>query len=246
MSPRLSYTIWFTQRTGSTWLCEALASTGVAGRPWEHLNHASPDDALKHYNARGPAELLKRILELGSTPNGVFGIKQGYSEPRFGNMLDTLADEGGTRLARWERAFPNHRHIFMTRRNKLRLAVSWWRAIKSGEWHRRKGQAASAADLSDGYDLLAIDRLMQEAVVREAGIQELFSEAGIVPLNIVYEDALHDLGATVNTVLEFLALPPVNSDYSSIDLEKTSDDLTEQWVQRFRNDRQDGWDGRGW
>lgn len=134
----------------------------------------------------------------------------------------------------------------MTRRNKLRLAVSWWRAIKSGEWHRRRGQAASTADLSGGYDLMAIDRLMQEAVVREAGIQELFSEAGIVPLEVVYEDAVQDLGTTVNRVLESLGLPPVESDYSSVDLERTSDQLTEEWVQRFRNDRQDGWTGRGW
>lgn len=93
---------------------------------------------------------------------------------------------------------------------------------------------------------MAIDRLMQEAVVREAGIQELFSEAGIVPLEVVYEDAVQDLGTTVNRVLESLGLPPVESDYSSVDLERTSDQLTEEWVQRFRNDRQDGWTGRGW
>ena len=246
MPPKLSYTIWFTQRTGSTWLCEALASTGVAGRPGELLNHASAADALKHYNTNDPAELLEQVLQLGSTPNGVFGIKKGYTEPSFGSILEMLTGTEGPRLARWERAFPNHRHIFMTRRNKLRLAVSWWRAIKSGEWHRRRGQVPSGADLSDGYDALAIDRLMQEAVVREAGIQELFSEAGIVPTQIVYEDALLDLGGTVNIVLRALDLPPVAGDFSSVDLEKTSDTLSEDWVQRFRRDRQDGWTGRGW
>jgi LPS sulfotransferase NodH len=244
--PRLSYTIWFTQRTGSTWLCEALASTGIAGRPGEFLNQASAAEALKHYNTNDPTELLKQVHALGSTPNGVFGIKKGYTEPRFRSILEMLTGTEGTRLARWEKAFPNHRHIFMTRRNKLRLAVSWWRAIKSGEWHRRRGQPPSDADLSASYDPLAIDHLMQEAVVREAGIQELFSEAGIVPLQIVYEDALHDFGATVNTVLRSLDLPSVDGDFSGIDLERTSDPLNEEWVQRFRADRQDGWTGRGW
>jgi trehalose 2-sulfotransferase len=244
--PKLAYTIWFTQRTGSTWLCEALASTGIAGRPGEHLNQASAADALGHYNTNDAAELLQQVLAQGSTPNGVFGIKQGYVEPRFGSILEMLAGTEDTRLARWEKAFPNHRHIFMTRRNKLRLAVSWWRAIKSGEWHRRRGQPASAVDLSASYDPLAIDRLMQEAVVREAGIQELFSEARIVPLQIVYEDALQDLRATVNLVLSLLDLPPVDCDFSGIDLERTSDPLNEEWVQRFREDRQDGWTDRGW
>ncbi|WP_019506605.1 Stf0 family sulfotransferase [Pleurocapsa sp. PCC 7319] len=38
MKPKLSYTIWFSQRTGSTLLCRALQSTGLAGKPSEWLN----------------------------------------------------------------------------------------------------------------------------------------------------------------------------------------------------------------
>ena len=246
MPPLLSYTIWFTQRTGSTWLCQALTSTGIAGRPGEHLNQPSGADTLAFYQAANRSELLQRLHALGSTHNGVFGIKQGYSEPAFASILDVLAPPGPSRLARWAEAFPNHRHIVMTRRNKLRLAVSWWRAIKSGAWHRRKGQTAAPVDLSDAYDALAIDHLMQEAVVREAGIQELFSEAGVVPLNIAYEDAIQDFPGTVNTVLAWLDLPPTKIDLARIDLQQTSDDLTESWVQRFRRDRQDGWTNRGW
>jgi LPS sulfotransferase NodH len=246
MLPRLSYTIWFTQRTGSTWLCEALSSTGVAGRPAEYLNQPNAAAALAHYKARTGSELLAQVHALGTTPNGIFGIKQGYSEPSFGSLLDLIADGAASRLARWEAAFPNHRHIFMTRRNKLRLAVSWWRGIKTGEWHRRRGQPPAPADLSNAYDAAAIDHLMQEAVVREAGIQELFSEAGIVPLQIAYEDALQDFPRVVNGVLDFLDLPPREGDFATLDLEPTSDAATERWVERFRKDRQEGWANRGW
>ena len=35
--PQLSYTIWFSQRTGSTLLCKGLKSTGIAGNPSEWL-----------------------------------------------------------------------------------------------------------------------------------------------------------------------------------------------------------------
>ncbi|WP_342799609.1 Stf0 family sulfotransferase [Hyella patelloides] len=35
ITPKLSYTIWFSQRTGSTLLCRALESTGIAGNPSE-------------------------------------------------------------------------------------------------------------------------------------------------------------------------------------------------------------------
>jgi LPS sulfotransferase NodH len=37
MKPKLSYTIGFTQRTGSTLLCQALGCTGIAGKPGEFL-----------------------------------------------------------------------------------------------------------------------------------------------------------------------------------------------------------------
>ena len=42
MKPRLPYTIWFSQRTGSTLLCKALESTGIAGKPNEWFN-CKPD-----------------------------------------------------------------------------------------------------------------------------------------------------------------------------------------------------------
>ena len=149
--PTLSYTIWFTQRTGSTWLCQALELMDVVGRPGEHFYAADPERLAQHYDASTVSELIAAIRRKGSTPNGVFGLKQGYSEPRFGQLISLLEDgaigRSSARLSTWERVFPNHRHIFMTRRNKVRLAVSWWRAIQSSEWHRRRGESISGTDL---------------------------------------------------------------------------------------------------
>jgi trehalose 2-sulfotransferase len=42
MIPTQSYTIWFSQRTGSTLLNRALSSTGVAGDPGEWLTFQDP------------------------------------------------------------------------------------------------------------------------------------------------------------------------------------------------------------
>ncbi len=41
MKPKLSYTIWFTQRTGSDLLCKAHQGTGIAGKPDEWRLHLS-------------------------------------------------------------------------------------------------------------------------------------------------------------------------------------------------------------
>ncbi|HZK27499.1 MAG TPA: hypothetical protein VFD00_08180 [Thermoclostridium sp.] len=61
----------------------------------------------------------------------------------------------------------------MTLRNKVRLAVSWWRAIQTGEWARIHGEKPKEADLVYKYSFDAINHLLLESTMREAGIQEL-------------------------------------------------------------------------
>ncbi|WP_204276604.1 Stf0 family sulfotransferase, partial [Klebsiella aerogenes] len=62
-------------RTGSNYFCELLSSTGVLGRPREYFNGAArrvhddpdyPDD---------PHAQVARILTMGATPNGIYGLK---------------------------------------------------------------------------------------------------------------------------------------------------------------------------
>ena len=251
MKPKLSYTIWFSQRTGSTLLSKALAATGIAGIPYEWL-YTDTQDLMMDYGARNHAHLQEILWEKGSTPNGVCGVKVSFVEPHITKVMDTFKQFPGEAETRsgsqvWEKAFPNCRHIFMTRRNKVRLAVSWWKAIKSGEWHRKQGQAPTGNDVADDYSFDAINHLLIESALREAGIQEFLSEKGIVPMTIVYEDFIRDYEGTVRGVLEYLDLPGhrdaiIEPPY----FDKLADELSEQWVQRFRQERQAGWDNRGW
>ncbi|BBI33476.1 Stf0 family sulfotransferase [Cohnella abietis] len=134
--PLQSFTIWFSQQTGSTLLHYALGSTGVAGNPSEWL----------HFEYKNPATLkredLEQIWKNGTTPNGVFGLKIGFEE-KWIDAFRTLFElpQNASRAEVWSTAFPNcSKHVYITRRNKVRLAVSWWRAIVSGEWHRNYGE----------------------------------------------------------------------------------------------------------
>ena len=174
MKPKLSYTIWFTQRTGSTILCKTLESTGIAGNPREWFN--CPPDLLSTFRKADHAELQAYLWKLGTTANGVFAINHSFYEPHFSQLIETLkkfpacpADETN-RTRVWENVFSNHRHIFMTRRNKIRLAVSWWRAIQSGEWHLSTDEQRKSIDLSNAYSFDAINHLYNECSMREAGI----------------------------------------------------------------------------
>ena len=249
MRPELSYTIWFSQRTGSTLLCQALESTGVAGRPGEWLRE---EDLLERYGARDDAELREALWKAGSTANGVYGLKFSFYEPHFSDVLEALGRFPGrpqiscTRAEVWRQAFPNCRHIFMTRRNKVRLAVSWWKAIKTKEWHRKRGSPARAVDLAETYSFEAINHLCWESVMREAGIQAFLSEAGIVPLTIVYEDFIREYEGTVLKVLAYLGLETTSVRIDAPSYERLADEVSEEWVQRFREERQQKWENRGW
>lgn len=238
--PKQSYTIWFSQRTGSTLLNYALSSTGVAGDPCEWLTFRDPNTISK--------EEVEDIWKDGTTPNGVFGVKTCLS-PELINRFRKLYElpETATQAEVWRTAFPNcNKHIWITRRNKVRLAVSWWRAIVSGEWHRKYGEKPQENDIADKYNFDAINHLFIESSMCEAAMEQFFSEEGIVPMTIVYEDFILDYEGTVMKVLEFLNVPLENVKVSPPSLDRLADDVSEQWVQRFREERQKEWENIRW
>ena len=250
MKPKFSYTIWFSQRTGSTLLCKALEATGIAGKPREWFN--CKPDLLDDFHQSNHAELQEYLWNLGSTSNGVFAINHSFYEPHFSQLIETLRKfpnyphEKTDRTTIWEHAFPNHRHIFMTRRNKVRLAVSWWKAIQSGEWHLLPEQDTKSVDLSNAYSYDAINHLYNECSMREAGIQEFFTEGNIVPLTIVYEDFVQQYEQTIRNILDYLELGSHSVTIVPPPLAPTADDISEEWVQRFREERQKDWTNKGW
>ncbi len=82
--------------------------------------------------------------------------------------------------------------------------------------------------------------------MREAGIQEFFTEGNITPLTIVYEDFVQNYELTIRTVLDLLELEADSIPIAPPPLTPTADSVSEEWVQRFREERQNGWTNRGW
>ncbi len=252
MKPSLSYVLWFTQRNGSTLLCKGLESTGIAGKPGEWINCGGVDGIFEKYHTRDPEELQAAIWREGSTPNKVFGLKYGFYQPHHDQIIDLLRHFPGcspdaSAWEAWENAFPNCKHIFLTRRNKVRQAVSWWKAIQSGQWHREKGARPASQLQDDAYDFDAINHLFSEAVMREAGIQEFLALGKITPLTIFYEDMVLDFEGAVCSIVDYLNVAG-SSSYSVGDFfyEKLANELSEVWVQRFREELQADWTNKGW
>jgi LPS sulfotransferase NodH len=255
--PKQSYIIWFSQRVGSTVLTQTLEDTGIAGRPREWFNDETGAGLFVKYRVTNAFELREILWRNGTTANGVFGVKYGMQAEAHRELTSLFAgvmsDEPRRDGAReWDAFFPQCKHVFMTRRNKLRLAVSWWRAIKSGEWHRpsraeptvvdgpsgRVPRELPSADLVDLYNYNAIEHLMIDADLREADMQEQFDRWRLLPYTIVYEDLIARYEPTVRDLLEFLEIPGrEDTAIPAPAFAQMADDISDAWCQRYRLER---------
>jgi LPS sulfotransferase NodH len=68
------YAICTEQRSGSSYLCQILASTGKLGRPAEHFNGPGMATFQPGY-PQDPEGQLGEIRRQGATDNGIYGLK---------------------------------------------------------------------------------------------------------------------------------------------------------------------------
>ena len=236
--PQSSYLSCATQRSGSTLLGEGLTSTGVAGRPAEYFNfglgEASPEPPWKDdFRTKPLAEYLAIAFRHGSTANGVFASKlQWWQLTSLAPELARLQGGGDVPPAeRLARAFGEPRYIWVTRRDKIRQAVSLFRAKQSHAWHSLRSRESSA---TPAFSFHLIDAALRQIVQEEALWAHFFDEAGITPHTVVYEDLAADYAGTIRGVLRYLDIPfPADAVIPPTRMRKLADELSEEWVQRY-------------
>ena len=119
-----------------------------------------PDGAAKPNPLWHPEtydQYLAWALEEGTSANGVFGAKimWGYLGD-FAELLRGIEGMAGRPLPELlGRAFPGLRYIQITRENKIRQAVSLWKAVQTQAWKgRRRGRALGRARVLVSRDQL--------------------------------------------------------------------------------------------
>lgn len=233
-TPTTSYMICATPRSGSTLLCEALKNTGVAGNPDEYFGPMHVERWLAQWGQLSKKEYLDRVLAHGMGINGVFGMK--VMRSYWGNFRQHLhqavALPSTSDPALLNACFPNLKYIWITRRDKVRQAVSWLKFIQGAMWYWESDVPQKVEVLEMRPEIIS-DFILQTAVHESAWLA-FFEQAGIQPHIVVYEDFVEAYEETAKDILNYLEIPyPKDLVFGKRRLKQQSDALTETWVAHF-------------
>jgi trehalose 2-sulfotransferase len=231
---------------------EALQHSGLPRRPTEYFDrerHANIVERLAYRempdgrSPRTPNPLwspetydryLAWAIEQGTTPNGVFGAKLmwGYLGD-FATLLRGIEGLGDLPVPQlFDRVFPGLRYVQITRTDKIRQAVSLWKAVQTQAWRRDAG-SAPAGVAGPEFSFRAINYLVRLLTAHDAAWDAYFLGLGIQPLKVTYEELAEQPEPIVRHVLDHLAIDaPETLELGSSRLEAQADELSEDWVRR--------------
>jgi LPS sulfotransferase NodH len=237
-TPTTSYVICTNPRSGSWLISEGLSSTKVAGNPREWFHHseeARERARIKEQISREPnyQEYVDWMLKVGSTPNGIFGIKLHYYQfAEITKKMSEVESMRGLPTAELMSAiFPNVKYVWLTRRDRTRQALSYYRASKTDQWWQINANSKAAPPT---LDLEGVAKKEKELVGNDTQWQDYFNSNHIDPYVIYYEDLAADYDGTIRTLLGWLGVPnPEAVHIPPTRLQKQSDDLTEEWLAAY-------------
>jgi LPS sulfotransferase NodH len=246
---------------------EALRHSGRPRRPEEYFLGAEDPSIRDHLGERAVGSepqprsplwsraaydrYLEWAFEAGTTPNGIFGAKLmwGY----FGEFVSLLRNIPAYRdvpLAELlPTVFPELTFVRVVRANKVRQAVSLWKAVQTATW-REDQASAKAASVEDGdsppyrafieehrpqlrFHYKAIDHLLEQLLIEEASWDAFFEHAGIKPVLVLYENFAADYETSTLRLLERLGLAPPEGFEFEPRMKKQSDRINDDWTKRY-------------
>src|SRR5579859_862246 len=234
--PKTSYLICATPRCGSSLLAEALKNTGIAGRPEEYFWRGDEAFWQERWGVTSYEEYFKEAIKQGTTPNGVFGAKVmwGYFDDFVSKLQQIPAYKEMSACSLLSAAFPNLHYIQITRRDKVRQAISHWKAIQTGVWALYTDGTPAMASREPVFDFEAIDALAQEIMTHESAWRDHFDRCGNQPFSVIYEELVTIYEETALQILSYLGIQcPEHLAFTERQLMQQADALSEEWVKQY-------------
>jgi trehalose 2-sulfotransferase len=244
---------------------EALRHSGRPRRPQEYFIGAQDRTILRHLGehmrlegrpGRSPLwdrhdyePFLRWAIEQGTTPNGVFGAKLmwGY----FGDFVSLLREVPEYRELPIQEllpaVFPDLRYVRVVRANKVRQAVSLWKAVQTATWRQEKSADSAEGEIADATDadrrngqgprlkfhFHAIEHLLDQILAHEACWDAFFEHCGVKPHVVFYEDFVESYEQTTTGVLDHIGVQAPGKIEFERRMERQTDDVNRAWARRF-------------
>lgn len=230
---------------------EAKRDTGRPPHPGDYLENLprtgagirdddTPPRAPAHSSLiglRDYREHLERTFRLGTTPNGVFGTKMMWGHlPELQALAGELPEYSGLELRDLlTKLFDEPRYVWVTRADKVRQAVSLWRALQTRSW--RLEHQGKDDEVTLTYRFEGIDHLVKMLQADDAGWQGFFDSESIPVLRISYEDDLErDPEHAVRAVLEHIGAKRKRGWRPAEKMQRQADALSDEWVAAYHHD----------
>jgi LPS sulfotransferase NodH len=183
------YLIFFSARSGSSWLTSLLSATKRLGFPEEYLNPEFVRSVAGALNARTPATVLDMLRRRKRTPNGIFGM-----EVRAVDI--TLFDE----VLFFETFGPQTIIFNLWRDNIVSQGISLYRAVSTGHYH----STDAGPPTQPPYDADGIKRWITHLLNTENTNLEMLAKWGRPARFLRYEDIMRDPETTLRQFADAL------------------------------------------
>src|SRR5215207_620745 len=228
---------------------EALRHSGRPRRPEEYFQGVEDEFLRGHLGERGldsdppPRSplwsraaydrYLEWAMDAGTTANGIFGAKLmwGYFSD-FASLLRNIPAYRDVPLTDLlPTVFPDLTFVRVVRANKLRQAVSLWKAVQTATWREDQASAKAASveqvspneDVSSPYRSFledhrpqlrfhypAISHLLDQILIEESRWDSFFEHCRVKPVLVLYENFAADYETSTLNLLDRLDLSPPN------------------------------------
>jgi LPS sulfotransferase NodH len=210
--------IVFSNRSGSTYLAELLASTGFFNRSFEPLNADAVIPGARARKLGSYAAYFAAIVVEGAH-NAHFVVKASVGQ------LAVLAAHGIL-----DRILPRARFIQTERMDKVAQVVSWSIAVQTGRFTSYQPEPERATPQYDGAELR---RSLEGLVNLHARTALFFALNGIVPFHVTYEALAAHPRETTERVCTWLGHPELRCDPTQVGLQRQWTARNAEWCRRF-------------
>ena len=179
---------------------------------------------------------VRGIIAAVSTPNAVFGFKlMGWDVKRLvAKLRQTGSSErrNAPEIDLFRSAFPRLQFIQLSRRDKLRQAISYARALQTDLWKIVEGRSPIA---EAKFNPEQIAQCLESANVEEKIWSDFFGRNKIEPFRLTYEELCHDYKGRIAAALDFLHIRlPRKTVLGNPVTVRQADAITAEWEERYR------------